>query len=447
MLLNPLRRAVREHQGFPILPGGFPLVGHVPAIVRDLPALLDKASREVGSHFWLDFGFTGMELTCLLPDSATLLRNKATTSKALESLAPDILTDVMLAQDGERHRTLRAGMNGPFQFAGLTATGLGPVLGGMIGRRVERWRDQAQVKLMPEARDLILSLIFRIMGIEDTAFADWRRNYGRFTMLMIAPPIDLPGMPRPRGRHARGWIDDRLRGFIHDARQAGAAGTLLAAIVQAFDSDRAGLADTHLIANLRFMILAGHETTAATIAWAVVELARRPAVWDALCQEAEAAGSVPQTPKDLAQFPYAEALFRETLRHHPAITLSKRRALVDFELGGRIVPAGANLCVPFIAWSRHPDLHDRSDEFVVERWLGAREAVRPLETLQFGGGPHFCLGYHLAWLEVVQFCVALALIMGREKRRPKVLAGDGVCRTYFPIAHPPSSLRVGFGPS
>lgn len=448
MLLNPLRRAIQEHQGFPILPGAFPVIGHLPAIVRDLPGLFQKAGEEVGTHFWLDFGFTGMELACLIPSAAPLLRNKVTTSAILRDLLPEVVTNVMIGQDGERHRGTRAYMNGPFQFAGLTASGMCPVFAGMIERTVTAWRGGAGIRLMAETRDLALALVFRLMGIKEGEFAQWREEYIRFVWLVTAPPIDLPGMPRPRARRARAWIDGKLRGFVQDARSRPGADGLLAAVVRAFDGadNRGGDAasDTQLIDNLRFMLLAGHETTAATMAWVVVELARRPEVWDALCQEASAVGTVPQGVKDLAGFPFAEALFRETLRLHPSLTMTKRRALVDFELCGRTVPAGTNLCVPLIHWSRHPDLFYRGEEFLPDRWLGKNNTAKSLEMLQFGDGPHFCIAYHLAWMEIVQFSVALALVMGSQKLRPRLMTTYEACRQYFPITHPPARLRVEF---
>lgn len=66
MLLNPLDRRHRLRHGIPVVPGAFPLVGHLPAIVCDLPRLLQRAERMLGSHFWLDFGPAGHQMTCML---------------------------------------------------------------------------------------------------------------------------------------------------------------------------------------------------------------------------------------------------------------------------------------------------------------------------------------------------------------------------------------------
>jgi len=292
----------------------------------------------------------------------------------------------------------------------------------------------------------MLALVFRLMGIEETKFSIWRKKYGQFLQLVIAPPIDLPGMPLYRGRRARAWIDEQLQGFIRDARWQPDGPGLLAALVRSFDHSDGQLSDTDLLANLRLLILAGHETTASTMAWVVIELAQRPAVWDALCEEVKRIGSVPRSPPDLADFPVAEALFRETLRIHPATTMLPRRAVVDFELGGRVVAADTHLTIPVVHLSRHPELYDRPDEFDLERWLGRGESIKPSEMLQFGGGPHVCIGYHLVWMEMVQFCAALALTMSAKGVRPRLLTlQPPTGKNYYPTAHPPAATRVVFG--
>jgi cytochrome P450 len=443
MLLNPLRSRVREHRGFPILPGAFPVVGHLPAIVYGLPELLRRAEREVGSLFWLDFGTMGMELACLHPDGFSLLKNKVTTSVWIEKMAPEILTDTVMAQDGSLHRSMRSTMNAPLQPKGLSAAAIAPLFAEKIERRLAVWQTQGVIRALSETHDLVLSLLFCMMGIGDADVSVWRKNFERFLALAIAPPIDLPGMPRPRGRRARAWIDERLRGLIREARARPTAEGLLAALVRSFDESDGTLSESHLIANLRLLVLAGHDTSAATMAWLLIELARRPEAWDALSAEAKAVGAMPRDSKDLASFPVAEALFRETLRCHPAATLTHRRALVDFELAGRMIPAETRLVVPIIHMSSHPDFYERPDEFVPDRWLGRKESIKPTEMLQFGGGPHTCVGYHIAWLEIMQFSVALALSMSGRGLRPRLLSKHVAARRYYPTAYPPDA-RIAF---
>lgn len=94
-----------------------------------------------------------------------------------------------------------------------------------------------------------------------------------------------------------------------------------------------------------------------------------------------------------------------------------------------------------VACSSSPQLYERSAELCPKRWLDRAGGLTPTEMAQFGGGPHFCLGYHLAWLEIVQFPTGLALSAG--DRRPR-LCGPFAGPRYLPLLHPAASMRVTF---
>lgn len=443
LILNPLRRRVRELRGFPLFPGSFPGVGHLPAIASDYLGLIRKAERDVGKFFWLKSGAVIENLNCLDPEVFTIFKNKVTTSTYLQGMLPDLFGTSLIAQDGPVHYHMRSAMNAPFLPRGLTAAEVGPLLAGMIERRIFEWREKGQVTVLAETREMVLAIMFRLLGVPETNLSAWREHYENFMLLALNLPLDVPGSPRRRGVRARDWLDEQCLQFIHRARQNPDDEGLLPALVAGRDERGTGLSDRELLDNIRLLVLAGHETSASTMAWMVIMMAQRPEVWDAVCAEATAAGGIPQSPKELRAFPYAEAVFRETLRLHPPVATDSRRVLSDFELGGRTVRQGENVTISIMHFARDPDSYDRPDEFLPERWLGRNEAVSATELVQFGGGPHFCLGYHLAWMEIVQFAVALALVMKGRDLRPALVGPPPKIR-YLPLLHPSPKTKIAF---
>ena len=76
-----------------------------------------------------------------------------------------------------------------------------------------------------------------------------------------------------------------------------------------------------------------------------------------------------------------------------------------------------------------------------ERWIGRAGGLTATEMVQFGGGPHFCLGYHLAWMEIVQFAVALGRHLPAHGPR---LEGAFPASRYLPLHHPSARFEVRF---
>ena len=150
---------------------------------------------------------------------------------------------------------------------------------------------------------------------------------------------------------------------------------------------------------------------------------------------------VPSSPKDLRDFPYAEGVFREALRLHPPVASDARLAIEDLEIEGFTVPKGTLVSIPIGLLSRDPELYPDPDAFRPERWIGRAAGISPTEMVQFGGGPHFCLGYHLAWMEIVQFAVALARHL--PARGPR-LEGAFPAARFLPLQHPSARFEARF---
>lgn len=443
----PLRRrsSLRSAsvQGIPEVGGGFPFVGLLPAMAFDYLALIRRAEAELGPVFWISSGFGLRQIVCTSPESFGIYKNKITTSVYLNRVMPQVFGNTMISSDGEQHHHMRGAMNSPFLPRGLGASEIGAAFAEMIELQLINWLDQGEIRVLKNTREMVLSLMFRMLGINSTELSEWVTQYETFMLLGINLPIDLPGMPHRRGRRAKAWLDDKLLGYIHRAREDSNGLGLLPQLVNGRDESGKGLSDRDLVDNLRLLVLAGHETSASTMAWMLAILASRPDCFRQLCDEANAAPGIPSSPKELKQFPYAEALFRETLRMFPPVYSDAREALCDFELSGYTIPKGSLVSVPIAYLSRLESQYPDGDSFVPERWINRKEAISPIELIQFGGGPHFCLGYHMAWLEIVQFAVALARGLSRRKLRPE-LKGNFPAARYVPLQHPAAHTRIKF---
>jgi len=142
-------------------------------------------------------------------------------------------------------------------------------------------------------------------------------------------------------------------------------------------ADRQGdcLSEAEVIANSVLIVTAAIDTTAGLIANTLYELMDNP-------------GALTRVQADAVLIPGA---VDESLRHCPSAPSSTRRAPVDFELGGTVVPAGSDLFFSFTAANRDPKKFTNPEVFDIERDASA--------LLTFGGGAHFCLGAGLARME------------------------------------------------
>jgi cytochrome P450 monooxygenase len=430
--------------GLPILPGAFPVVGHVPLLYRDAPEVVRRASAELGPLFWITAGPGNWVLIVAGASSVELFHDKRFTSAHLRKMAPLVAGESLLGLDGAEHRHQRSAMNGPLLPRGLSSSVAGSMMARSLAALVAGWAERGRARVLPEIQEVALEIIFQVIGIDAKDLAEWRRQYRDLLLANLGIEVMFPGSPAYRATRAAKWINGRFAEIIAAARREPDPATLIGALVRATDEDGAPLTDAELTHNLRLLVLGGHETISGTMAWMTVELASRAEVWDAVCGEAKAAPATPSTPQEARAFPIAESLFRETVRVHPSFGMITRVATEPVSLHGHTIPKDAVVGINIWEIAHDPALYDAPDEFKPKRWIGRAAAPSPVEIAEFGAGPHFCLGYHLAWLEAVQFAVALGGEMGRQGLRPRLAGGRRPGSIYLPTDHPPAKTVVEF---
>jgi cytochrome P450 len=158
--------------------------------------------------------------------------------------------------------------------------------------------------------------------------------------------------------------------------------------------------------NLLTFIVAGHETTALTLAWSLYLLA-----FDETAQEraraevmAVVSGGVAEG-ADLARLPFLRHVTEEALRLYPPAGMVSRTARAADALGGREIRPGDTVIIPIYALHRHKMLWEDPDAFRPERWEGARP--ERYAYLPFGDGPRICIGASFALQEAVLILATL----------------------------------------
>ncbi|WP_380678478.1 cytochrome P450 [Salinigranum sp. GCM10025319] len=146
------------------------------------------------------------------------------------------------------------------------------------------------------------------------------------------------------------------------------------------------------------MLLAGHETTALTLTYALSLLSRDPTARAALHDEVDAVVDGAPAWTDLAALDYTERVIHETLRVLPPVWAMFRQPLADARLGDYRIPAGAPLMLPQWTIHRSPRHWPSPLEFDPDRWLETRPAEVPA-YFPFGAGPRACIGRQLAIVE------------------------------------------------
>ncbi|KDN81931.1 cytochrome P450 [Kitasatospora cheerisanensis] len=186
---------------------------------------------------------------------------------------------------------------------------------------------------------------------------------------------------------------------------------LLGLLAKARDEDGNGLDATELREQVLIFLLAGHETTATSLTFALHLLGKHPEHQRLAHQEAAAllADGRRPTAADYPQLPYLTRVLKEAMRLFPAAPAVGRRAVAATVVGGVGIPAGADVLIAPYVTHRHPGHWDDPERFDPERFTPEREAGRHRYAwFPFGGGPRACIGQHFSMLESV---LALAVLL------------------------------------
>jgi cytochrome P450 len=263
-------------------------------------------------------------------------------------------------------------------------------------------------------QEISLEIIMRtVFGFDDdTRLEPLRQVIRRLLALPDSPAAPFLAIPAlrfdwgrltPWGRFQRD--KEALRAILLAdvaGRRAVGGGTrtdILSMLLEARDEDGRALGDEELFDHMFTLLMAGHETTATTLAWALWLILPRPDVVERIRAEVEAvAGGGRLSPEATGRLEYLDAAVKETMRLYPVATMVDRRLLVPARISGWDLPAGTDVAACIYLTHRRPELWQDAERFAPERFLGVR--TNPYAYYPFGGGDHRCLGAAFATYEM-----------------------------------------------
>ena len=322
--------------------------------------------------------------------------------------------DGLLTSDGDYWLRQRRLMQPAFHRRRIAA--FGEMMVSEATAMLERWAAAADreqpVEILPEMSRLTLTIVSK--ALFGQAIDDDSRSLSQAVTVLLAdqiyrfdhpfaPPMFIPTPTNRRVQQAQAELDRIVYGLIERA-QAGQidGGQWLAMLVDARDEEtgetmsRKELRDETLT-----MFVAGHETTAGVLTWALLMLDRHPDVRNRLRTELDEvlAGRLP-TMADVPQLTYTRQIIDETLRLYPSAWITNRETLEDDVIDGFRVPADHLVAISPYVVHRDARFWPEPERFDPDRF--GPDGTRPTHHyayFPFGGGPHLCIGNNFALAE------------------------------------------------
>ena len=392
-------------------------------------AYLDECARRYGDCFTLRIPTFPEPITFLSdPDAIRDLYSlDGTDSVEAGSIAAPVMENVigkhsMLIIDGAEHRRHRA-LIMPFFMRGQFSK-FGDTILRLTDREIDRWQAGARFPVRSKSRNLALQVMLNLLFGEERATSVISPEViDQFFGRNPSPLVFIRSLQRDLGPLTPWRYFLRLRGEIYRgiAREVahrrslgeGGVGDVIGALVNARDDAGAGLTEQEILDELLTMVLAGNDTTATALAWAVYYIYRDAEVLAALREEigADDGGAA-----RVAALPYLDAAVKEVLRIAPIFPFTLRRLAGPMRLGARDFASGTFLAPCIYLVHHRADFWENPNRFDPNRFVVARHPSH--HYFPFGGGVRHCVGAALATYE-------MKLILARMIMRADFRLDDG----------------------
>ncbi|MEP0456668.1 MAG: cytochrome P450 [Roseibium sp.] len=321
---------------------------------------------------------------------------------------------------------------------GSRVPGFAPIMVDTIIEKRDEWAalpNGAEIDALEEMAHLTAEIISRtIFGRNLGAnyasevvegFSDYQRHIDQIDLISM---FGLPEwLPRFRGRAIRKSKDRILKVLdeiidSYSAQKDAGEASVIGGLLEARDENGEPLSRDAIRNEAAVIFMAGHETTANTLAWAWYLLSQSPATAQKLHLEIDTVlGDKTPTFKDVADLPYTKAVIEETLRLYPPVPILAREAMEDTEIGGKAIPKGSLVMVVPWLMHRNPVLWSKPDAFWPERFLQKSKRPNKYGYVPFSIGPRICAGLQFGMTEAI-----LSLAILARKFEPKLKPGTDV---------------------
>ena len=385
-----------------------------------------RARRELGETFRMRAVIDGETVITSHPDHVRSLftaKPHLVPSLTAESpLRPIVGPNSVLTANGPRHLRQRKLLLPAFH--GDAIARYAEMIREAAEREIARWPVGQPFELAGRMQaitlDVIMSGIFGIGGKPERGTPEHRlrQTVRQLTVASTWPVAQLgeimnAGREEPIGLMRRGiGLLDRATYPVIAARRAAddldERTDILSMLLRATTEDGEPLTDRELRDELLTLVLAGHETTANSLAWTWERLVRTPDAYDRLREAVR---------DDERADDHVEAAIVEGMRSRPVIPIIGRRPTVPWRLGDYVVPAGTPITISILLVHHREDLYPDPFAYRPERFLDHKPGT--YEWIPFGGGTRRCLGASLAMAEQRVVMRAMAERLDLEPDRPE----------------------------
>jgi cytochrome P450 family 135 len=325
----------------------------------------------------------------------------APAGQSWEFLRPFAGPHSILVIDGDEHLRERRLLQKPFHGEQMRA--LAPMVGELVRGELATWHGR--VNTLERMRALTLEVMLRVVfgtrdereftrlhTAVDEALAGIRTLPRVLAMVLVMKDLG-PRSPWGRFRIAVERFDALLYELLAERRREPEdGGSVLSLLLAQRDEDGNPPTDEHLRDQLVALLMGGHDSSAASLAWAFERLARTPEV-HARLREGDPA--------------YLDAVVKEVLRVRPALTIAPRLLLEPTQIAGRMIPAGVQVAACLWLAMRREDLWPDAGAFRPERWLDG-SPTNSMSWIPYGGGVRRCAGAPFAEMEMREVLRAAA---------------------------------------